>query len=80
MKKFILTSTHYIDENGFINLSLRPSDIDISDFIASSCTLENKSDVDSQIAQRIELMTPILFEKFNQLESVSDDVKNVYEL
>ncbi|MEY2869855.1 MAG: hypothetical protein RIR01_2357 [Bacteroidota bacterium] len=80
MKKFILTSTHYIDENGFINLSLRPSDPEIEDFIASNCSLENKSDVDSQIAQRIELMTPILFEKFNQLESVSSEIKNLYEL
>ncbi len=80
MKKFILNSTYYIDENGFINLCLRPDDLEIKDLIASNFTLISKADIETQISDLKIEMTPIMFENFQEMENISLELRNSFEL
>ena len=80
MKKFILTSNYNIDLNGIVQVKLFPQDLQIQDFLASNHELTNRSDIDGQIAELIDEMTPILFEKFKELESVPQFIKDEFEL
>ncbi len=80
MKKFTLKSSYYIDENQVINLNLRPDDPEIEDYIASNFTLENKSDIDTQIAQLVSEMTVILYDKFKSMTHLPEWLRNQYTL
>lgn len=80
MKKFILISDYKVDLNGIVQVKLFPEDLMIQDFLASNHELTNRSDIDGQIALLIEEMTPILFEKFKDLESIPQFIKDEFEL
>jgi hypothetical protein len=80
MKKFTLVYNYYIDENGFVNLCLKPADETIDDFLASNFTLTSRVDIDAQIADLILEMTPVLFNKFQELDAVPQYVKDEFEL
>lgn len=80
MKKFILTSSYFIDLNGIVQVKLFPEDLIIRDFLASNHELTNRADIDGQILLLIQEMTPILFAKFQELESVTEFIKSQYEL
>jgi len=80
MKKFILKSIYYIDENSVIYLKLIPEDILIQNYLAYNFELANRSDIDLQIQDLIEEFTPIIFDKFQEMEMVPEFIKNQYEL
>lgn len=80
MKKFELKSYSYIDENQVVYITLKPIDALIEDYLASNHELVNKSDIQVQIDELINEMTPILFEKFQNLESVNNDIKSQFVL
>lgn len=80
MKKFTLQSSYYVDENSVIYVQLKPTDIFIENFIASNHELVSKADITSQIEELIAEMTPILYYKFQDMDSISLDLKNQYEL
>lgn len=80
MKKFILKSSYYVDNNFIIYVKLFPDDIFIENLIASNHELTNRSDIDGQIVLLIQEMTPILFERFQELESVPQFIKDEFEL
>ena len=80
MKKFELKSSYYVDENGVVYITLLPNDISIEKYLASNHELKNRADIDSQITLLIDEMTPILFEKFQDLESVPQFIKDEFEL
>jgi len=48
--------------------------------LASNHELTNRSDLDGQILLLIQVMTPILFEKFKDLDSVPQFIKDEFEL
>lgn len=80
MKKFILKSNYNIDLNGIVQVKLFPEDLIIQEFLASNHELTNRSDIDGQIALLIDEMTPILFEKFQESESIPQFIKDEFEL
>ena len=80
MKKFELKSSYYIDENQVVYVTLKPIDVLIEDYLASNHELINKSDIQVQIDELINQMTPILFEKFQDLECVNNDIKSQFVL
>jgi hypothetical protein len=80
MKKFILKSNYIVSINGDIQLKLSPDDIVIQDLLASNHQLDSKVEINTQIDSLILEMTPILFERFQDMEGVSQILKDQYEL
>lgn len=80
MKKFILKSVYFVDANGIIQVKLLPEDVLIQEFIAYNFELEIKSDIESQVNELLIEYTPVMFEKFQSLESVPEFLKTQYEL
>jgi hypothetical protein len=80
MKKFILKSIYYVDENTVVNLKLIPEDILIQNYLAYNFQLENKLNIEVQIQELILEFTPVMFNKFQELDAVPEFIKNQYEL
>ena len=80
MKKFIVKSFYFVDLNGMIQVKLTPEDVLIENYLAFNFELSNKSDIDTQIQELITEFTPIMFDKFQELESIPDFIKTQYEL
>jgi len=80
MKKFELKSSYYIDENQVVYITLKPIDVSIENYLASNHELINKSDIEIQIADLISEMTPILFDSFQQMENVNNELKSQFVL
>jgi hypothetical protein len=80
MKKFILQSSYFIDNSTIVFVKLFPEDPVISLYLASNHELASKLDIDLQIEDLKVEMTPILFNTFQELDSVPQSVKDQYEL
>lgn len=80
MKKFIVKSFYFVDLNEIIQVKLTPKDVLIENYLAFNLELSNKLDIDTQIQELITEFTPIMFEKFQELESIPDFIKTQYEL
>ena len=80
MKKFIVKSFYFVDLNEIIQVKLTPEDVLIENYLAFNLELSNKLDIDTQIQELITEFTPIMFEKFQELESIPDFIKTQYEL
>lgn len=80
MKKFTLKSIYYVDENTVVYLKLTPEDILIENYLAYNFQLENKLNIEIQIQELILEFTPVMFNKFQELDSVPEFIKSQYEL
>jgi len=80
MKKFILKSIYFVDANGIVQVKLLPDDLMIENYLAYNFELTNRSDIDLQIQDLIQEYTPIIFEKFQEMEMVPEFIKSQFEL
>jgi hypothetical protein len=76
MEIFTLTSTYVVLETSEVNVCLRPTNVLISDKICTYRVYADESMALSQIPGFITEMTPILFNDFQNMESVSSTIKS----
>lgn len=78
MKQFILDFSYIIEDDLETNLTLRPSDLEISDYLATSVSYENIAIASAAKDELIVIMTPKLFEVFQQMENIPLEIRNNY--
>lgn len=80
MKKFIIKSFYFVDLNGIIQVKLTPEDVQIENYLAYNFQLDNKLNIEIQIQELVMEFTPIMFDKFQNMDSVPEFIKSQYEL
>lgn len=80
MEKFTLTYEATTLDDGQVNIKVYPTIPEISKYICSYETISTKQDLLSFVANLIVEMTPLLFDKFQQMENVPLEVRNQFEL
>ena len=80
MKQFTLSTSYFIEPDLEANVCLRPSDPQISDYIASFFNFSSEQDALDAIPDLVVDQAPILFEKFQEMENINDDIKSKFEL
>ncbi len=80
MKQFTIVTSYFIEPDLEANVCLRPSDPEISDYIASFFSFPNEQEALNEIDQLVINYTPILFTKFQELDSVPIEIRNNYYL
>jgi len=80
MKKFTLTSSYYVEIDSECNVCLRPSDVEIADFICTYRTYADEASAIADIPSFITQMTPILFDQFKAMDNVPLEIRNQFEL
>jgi hypothetical protein len=80
MKKFTLSTSYFIEPDLEANVCLRPSDPQISDYIASFFTFENEEEAFNEIPILVVEITSILFNKFQEMENIPIEIRNEYYL
>jgi len=80
MKQFTLLTSYFIEPDLEANVCLRPSDSEISDYIASFFTFPNEQAALDEIYELAITQRPILFEKFQEMDNVPIEVREKYFL
>jgi hypothetical protein len=80
MKQFTLSTSYYIEPNLEANVCLRPSDPEISDYIASFFTFPNEQEALDEIYELAITQRSILFEKFQEMNNIPIEVREQYYL
>ena len=80
MKQFTLSTSYFIEPDLEANVCLRPSDPEISDYIASFFTYPNEQAALDEIYELAITQRPILFEKFQAMDNVPSEVRDTYFL
>ena len=80
MKQFTLSTSYYIEPDLKAIVCLRPSDPEISDYIASYFPFHNEQEALEEITELAIVHRAILFEKFQEMENIPIEVKNQYFL
>lgn len=80
MEIFKLTSSIKVEDNGLVNVCLKPENDSIKELIATYRTYENISLAESSLNGYIQEMTPLLFNDFKNMENVSIEIKNNFTL
>ncbi len=80
MKKFELIYQEVQLPDGSVNLKIYPEDLSISDYICTYQTLSSNEDVLTFVATFISEMKPLLFERFQTMENIPQEVRAEFEL
>jgi hypothetical protein len=80
MEIFDLTYSIVIQEDKEANVSLKPSNSLISHYIATYKTYESESEALLDVTSFIEEMRPILYEQFEVMENVPQDIRDQFIL
>jgi len=80
MEIFKLTSSIKIEDNGLVNVCLKPENESIKELIATYRTYENIVLAESSLNGYIQEMTPLLFNDFKNMENISIEIKNNFTL
>jgi hypothetical protein len=80
MEIFKLTSSIKVEDNGLVNVCLKPENESIKELIATYRTYENITLAESSLIGYIQEMTPLLFNDFKNMENVSIEIKNNFTL
>jgi hypothetical protein len=80
MKQFTLATTYIVLPTLEAYVCLRPSDPQISDYIASFFTFPNEQEALDEIYELAITQRPILFEKFQAMDNVPIEVREQYFL
>lgn len=80
MKQFTLSTTYFVEEDLETNVCFRPTDLEISDYIASFFIFSNEEEALNEIPILIIEITPILFQKFQEMENIPIEIRNNYQL
>lgn len=77
---FILTPTYVVLENSEVNVCLRPTNETISDKICTYRIYADEATALNEIPGFIVEMTPLLYNDFQNMESVSAGVKSYFTI
>lgn len=80
MKQFTLSTSYFIEPDLEANVCLRPSDPEISDYIASFFIFPNEQEALDEIYELAITQRLILFEKFQEMDNVPIEVREQYFL
>jgi hypothetical protein len=80
MKQFTLSTSYYVEPDLEAIVCLRPSDPQISDYIASYFPFINEQEALDNIYELAIVHRPVIFEKFQEMENVPLEVRNQYFL
>ena len=80
MKQFTLSTSYYIEPDLKAIVCLRPSDPEISDYIASYFPFLDEQTALEEIAELTLVHRLVLFEKFQEMDNVPIEVRNQYFL
>ena len=80
MKQFTLSTSYYVELDLEAIVYLKPSDPEISDYIASYFPFRNEQEALDAIYELAITQRPILFEKFQEMDNVPIEVRNQYFL
>jgi hypothetical protein len=78
MKQFTLSTSYFIEPDLEANVCLRPSDPQISDYIASFFIFSNEQEALEEIPGLAITQTPILFEKFQEMDNIDINIRSSY--
>jgi hypothetical protein len=80
MKKFIVSSTYKVLKDGTTEITFKPSDELIDNYVASykiyNTLAEGIADIDNSIIE----ITPVLFSHFQQMDNIPQVLKDQFEL
>lgn len=80
MEIFKLVSTMKIEDNGLVNVCLKPDNNLINEYIATYRTYESLSEAESSLNSFILEMTPLLFSDFKNMDNISLELRNLFIL
>jgi hypothetical protein len=80
MEIFRLVSTMKIEDNGLVNVCLKPDNNLINEYIATYKTYESLSEAESSLNSFILEMTPLLFNDFKNMDNISLELRNLFIL
>lgn len=80
MEIFKLTSFIKIEDNGSVNVCLKPENLLINEYIATYRTFDNLTIAESSLNGYIEEMTIPLYNDFMNMENVSLETRNKFTL
>lgn len=80
MEKFTLISTIIIEENLQANVCLKPSNLLIEDYIATYRSYPTEQDALDNLSDFILEMTPILFDDFQQMDNIPQQLREQFTL
>ncbi len=80
MEIFKLTSYFRIEDNGSVNVCLKPENSIINEYIATYRTYDDLSSAESLLNEYIEEMTIPLYNDFKIMENVSLEIRNKFTL
>jgi hypothetical protein len=80
MKVFTLSSTVNVMRNGEVEVTLKPSDIEIENYLSTFVEYNNESEALADLNRLIVEQTPIMYAIFQSTDSVSQEIKDKYQL
>jgi hypothetical protein len=80
MKQFILEVSYFTEEDLETSITFRPSDPEISDYLATSIIYKTYSEAVAAKDELLTVLTPRLFEIFQQMENIPLEIRNGYYL
>lgn len=80
MIKFELTASYFVEDDGEFNLCVYPSSEEIKDFIASYRIYSNETVGMAEINNFIAEQTPLLFDTFQSMDNVPQEIREKYYL
>lgn len=79
MKTFTLTPTYQFFTNEVL-VCLKPSDLQIADYIATFVSYETEAEALADLDRLIVEQTPLLFHVFHYSENIPQEIRDQYEL
>jgi hypothetical protein len=80
MKVFTLSSTVNVMRNGEVEITLKPSDVEIENYLSTFVIYNNESEALADLNRLIVEQTPIMYEAFQSTDNVSQEIKDKYQL
>jgi hypothetical protein len=80
MEIFRLVSSMKIEDDGTVNVCLKPDNNLINEYIATYRTYESLFVAESLLNSFIEEITPLLYNDFKNMDNISIEVRNKFTL
>ena len=80
MKPFILEAFKVIEEDLEVNITLKPNDSLIQNYIATAKVYPNEIEADADTINFITEMTPLLFNTFKEMDNVALSIRDQFYL
>lgn len=80
MEIFRLVSTMKVEDNGLVNVCLKPDNNLINEYIATYRTYSSLNEAESSLNSFILEMTPLLFNDFKSMDNISVELRNLFIL